>query len=279
MKLLWKRSENSRLAILTIVVLLLIWEGAVRAFDVREFLLPPPSKIFTEFLAQPGFLLMQSLDTLQTTLAGFVLAVVLGVGSAIGIVYSRFLDRTLYSLMVALNAVPKVALAPLFVIWLGTGSAPKIAIAMLIAIFPILIDTVLGLKSIDPEMLNMARANQASRSKVLWKIRFPNALPSIFAGMKVGVSFALVGTIVGEFVAGETGLGHVILVAQGSFDTPTVFVALALLCALGVILFKALEWAEERMLPWHASQRGRQGQGHVPAPGTERLTQLVQAKR
>ncbi|EHP40934.1 binding-protein dependent transport system inner membrane protein [Cupriavidus basilensis OR16] len=251
----------------------------MRAFGVREFLLPPPTKILTEFLAQPGFLLMQSLDTLQTTLAGFVLAVVLGVGSAIGIVYSRFLDRTLYSLMVALNAVPKVALAPLFVIWLGTGSAPKIAIAMLIAIFPILIDTVLGLKSIDPEMLNMARANQASRSKVLWKIRFPNALPSIFAGMKVGVSFALVGTIVGEFVAGETGLGHVILVAQGSFDTPTVFVALALLCALGVILFKALEWAEERMLPWHASQRGRPGQDHAPAPGTERLTQLVQAKR
>lgn len=257
MKFLWKRSENSRLAILTMVILLLAWEGAVRFFGVREFLLPAPSKIIADFMEQPGFLLLQSLDTLKTTLAGFVLAVVLGVGAAIGIVYSRFLDRTLYALMVALNAVPKVALAPLFVIWLGTGSAPKIAIAMLIAIFPILIDTVLGLKSIDPEMLNMARANQASRSKVLWKIRFPNALPSIFAGMKVGISFALVGTIVGEFVAGETGLGHVILVAQGSFNTPTVFVALALLCVLGVILFKALELAEERLLPWHASQRGK----------------------
>ena len=257
MKFLWKRTENSRMAVLTMVVLLVLWEAGVRVFGVREFLLPAQTKIFAEFMAQPGFLLMQSLDTLQTTMAGFVLAVLLGVGAAIGIVYSRFLDRTLYALMVALNAVPKVALAPLFVIWLGTGSAPKIAIAMLIAIFPILIDTVLGLKSIDPEMLNMARANQASRSKVLWKIRFPNALPSIFAGMKVGISFALVGTIVGEFVAGETGLGHVILVAQGSFNTPTVFVALALLCVLGVILFKGLEIAEERMLPWHASQRGK----------------------
>jgi NitT/TauT family transport system permease protein len=279
MKLLWKRSENSRLALLSIVVILLAWEAAVRGLGIREFLLPPPSKIIMEFFTQPGFLLLQSLDTLITTLAGFVLAVVLGVGAAIGIVYSRFLDRTLYSLMVALNAVPKVALAPLFVIWLGTGSAPKICIAMLIAIFPILIDTVLGLKSIDPEMLNMARANQASRGKVLWKIRFPNALPSIFAGMKVGVSFALVGTIVGEFVAGETGLGHVILVAQGSFDTPTVFVALALLCALGVILFKVLELAEERMLPWHASQRGRPTEGAAPAPDPERLTQLVRAER
>jgi len=280
MKFLWKRSENSRLAVLTMVVLLLLWEGGVRFFGVREFLLPPPSKVFTEFMAQPGFLLLQSLDTLQTTLAGFALAVLLGVGAAIGIVYSRFLDRTLYALMVALNAVPKVALAPLFVIWLGTGSAPKIAIAMLIAIFPILIDTVLGLKSIDPEMLNMARANQASRSKVLWKVRFPNALPSIFAGMKVGISFALVGTIVGEFVAGETGLGHVILVAQGSFNTPTVFVALALLCILGVILFKALEIAEERMLPWHASQRGKPAAEPTPAAQPDKqLRVLAEAKR
>ena len=172
----------------------------------------------------------------------------------IGIVYSRFLDRTLYSLLVALNAVPKVALAPLFVIWLGTEAAPKVAIAMLIAIFPILIDTVLGLRSVDPDMLAMARVNQASKAKVLWKIRFPNALPSIFAGMKVGISFALVGTIVGEFVAGGSGLGHVILVAQGSFDTPTVFVALVLLCVLGVASFKLLEVIERRLLVWHASQ-------------------------
>lgn len=280
MKSLWKRAEDSRLAILTMLVILVLWEGGVRWFAVREFLLPAPSKIFAEFMAQPGFLLMQTLDTLQTTMAGFVLAVVLGVGAAIGIVYSRFLDRTLYSLMVALNAVPKVALAPLFVIWLGTGSAPKIAIAMLIAIFPILIDTVLGLKSIDPEMLNMARANQASRSKVLWKIRFPNALPSIFAGMKVGISFALVGTIVGEFVAGGSGLGYVILVAQGSFDTPTVFVALALLCILGVILFKGLEIVEEHLLPWHASQRGKpNAESPSAAQQDKQMPMLAEVKR
>lgn len=154
-----------------------------------------------------------------------------------------------------MNAVPKVALAPLFVIWLGTGVLPKVAIAMLIAIFPILIDSVLGLRSTDPDMLDMARVNHASRARMLWKIRFPNALPSIFAGMKVGVSFALIGTIVGEFVAGESGLGHVILVAQGAFDTSTVFVALALLCILGVLLFQLIEWAEARLLAWHASQR------------------------
>ena len=257
MKNLWRNTERSRALVLTVIVIMVAWEALVRAFGVRVFILPAPSKIIAGFFNAPGYLLLQSLDTLQTTMAGFVLAVIFGVAAAIGIVYSKFLDRTLYSLLVALNAVPKVALAPLFVIWLGTGAAPKIAIAMLIAIFPILIDMVLGLKSSDPDMLDMARVNQASRAKILWKIQFPNALPSLFAGMKVGVSFALVGTIVGEFVAGETGLGHVILVAQGSFDTPTVFVALALLCVLGVLLFKLIEVFEARLLSWHASQLER----------------------
>lgn len=256
MKTLWNHTERSRQALLTLAVLLVAWEACVRLLGIRDFLLPAPSKIIGQFLAQPGYLLRETLDTLLTTMYGFVLAVVLGVAAAIGIVYSRFLDRTLYSLLVALNAVPKVALAPLFVIWMGTGALPKVAIAMLIAIFPILIDCVLGLRSTDPDMLDMARVNKATRGRILWKIRFPNALPSLFAGMKVGVSFALVGTIVGEFVAGESGLGHVILVAQGSFDTSTVFVALALLCVLGVMLFKGIELAEERLLGWHASQRG-----------------------
>jgi NitT/TauT family transport system permease protein len=265
MKQLWVRTQRSRQALLSLVVLLVIWEVCVRLLGIRDFLLPAPSKIAGQFFAQPGYLLMESLDTLRTTVYGFALALLLGVAAAIGIVYSKFLDRTLYSLLVALNAVPKVALAPLFVIWMGTGAMPKVAIAMLIAIFPILIDTVLGLRSTDPDMLDMARVNHASRAKMLWKIRFPNAMPSIFAGMKVGVSFALVGTIVGEFVAGESGLGHVILVAQGSFDTSTVFVALALLCLMGVLLFKAIEFAEIRHLGWHSSQREKPALNGVPA--------------
>lgn len=242
-------------ALLMLLALLALWELGVRLLGVRDFLLPAPSRIALRLLEQPGYLLAQSLSTLGNTLVGFALAVGLGVAAAIAIVSSRFLDRTLYSLLIAMNAVPKVALAPLFVIWLGTGALPKIAIALLIAIFPILINGVLGLRSTDSDMLDMARVNKASRSRMLWKIRFPNALPSLFAGMKVGVSFALIGTIVGEFVAGEAGLGHVILVAQGSFDTSTVFAALTLLGAMGVLLFQLIEWAERRLLGWHASQR------------------------
>lgn len=255
MKILINHWNRNWQALAFLFFLLLLWEVTVRALGVREFLLPTPSNILQQFFGQPSYLLMQSFETLCITLYGFVLAVVLGIAAAIGIVYSRFLDRTLYSFLIAMNAVPKVALAPLFVIWMGTGAMPKIAVATLIAIFPILIDSVLGLRSTDPDMLDMARVNKASRAKILWKIRFPNALPSIFAGMKVGVSFALIGTIVGEFVAGEGGLGHVILVAQGAFDTSTVFVCLTLLCLLGVILFKVIEVIESRLLGWHASHR------------------------
>jgi NitT/TauT family transport system permease protein len=162
---------------------------------------------------------------------------------------------------VALNSIPKVALAPLFVIWMGTGTEPKIAIAMMLAIFPIVIDMVLGLRSVDPDMLHLARVSKASPLAILLKIRFPCALPSLFAGMKVAVSFALVGAIVGEFVAGSRGLGFQILVAQGQFDTVRVFVPLLLLGVVGTILFFLVDYAEKLCLPWHVSQRSRQGSG------------------
>ena len=262
MKKLWEGSSRGRMIFAMIVVLLIVWEVLIDLLKVRIFLMAPPSKVFTEFVSYPMFFLKQSLYTLWTTMAGFLIALVLGVGFGIAIVYSRILENTLYTLLVAFNAVPKVALAPLFVIWLGTGSEPKIAIAMLIAIFPILIDTVLGLKSVDPEMLNMARAGHSTRLSILWKIRLPSALPSIFSGMKVAISFALVGAIVGEFVAGDTGLGHVIVVAQGAFDTPRVFVSLVLLGVLGTILFNAVEVLEKWLIPWHVSQRS----GHDDSP-------------
>ena len=175
--------------------------------------------------------------------------------SAIGIVYSRLLEHTIYTLLVAFNSVPKVALAPLFVIWMGTGAEPRIAIALMLAIFPIVIDTVLGLRSVDPDMLSLAQVYRASPLKILMRVRFPHALPSIFAGMKVGISFALVGAIVGEFVAGSTGLGYLILIAQGQFDTPRVFVSLLALGVMGTVLFYLIDLAERLTLPWHVSQR------------------------
>jgi len=253
----WIEKNNRLLSSVTVLLAtVILWEIACRTLEVRQFILPAPSAILAELVESPAFFMKHAGHTLVTTVVGFVLAVLLGVLMAVGIVHSVFLDRTLYTLLVALNAVPKVALAPLFVIWMGTGSEPKIAIALMIAIFSIVIDSVLGLRSVDQDMIDMARSARATVLQVLIKIRFPCALASMFAGMKVGISFALIGAIVGEFVAGETGLGHVILLSQGMFDTTRAFAAIVILGVMGTILFYTVETAERMLLPWHTSQRG-----------------------
>ncbi|BBK29873.1 NitT/TauT family transport system permease protein [Stella humosa] len=252
---LWSGSAGLRSTLAVLIGVVLLWEAAVWLLAPPPIILPPPSRIWVDFIEAPSYFLRNSWYTLSTTLVGFVLSVVLGVGLAVAIVNSRLAERIIYTLLVALNSLPKVALAPLFVIWMGTGIEPKIAIAVMLAIFSIVVDTVLGLRSVDPDAIALARVNHASPLKILVKIRFPNALPSLFVGMKVAISFALVGAIVGEFVAGSAGLGFVILVAQGQFDTSRVFVALVLLGLLGTILFYIVEAIERLVLPWHVSQR------------------------
>lgn len=252
---MWTNSSGLRGTLGVLLGVLVLWEVAVWVLAPPPIILPPPTRIWADFIEAPNYFLRHSWYTLSTTLAGFVLSVVLGVGMAVAIVNSRLMERIIYTLLVALNSLPKVALAPLFVIWMGTGVEPKIAIAVMLAIFSIVVDTVLGLRSVDPDAIALARVNHASALKILIKIRFPNALPSLFVGMKVAISFALVGAIVGEFVAGSAGLGFVILVAQGQFDTSRVFVALVLLGVLGTVLFYIVEAIERVTLPWHVSQR------------------------
>lgn len=252
---LYKRFERTLSVALVLVGATVLWELAVYVGDIKPFILPAPSVVLAEIWSRKTFYLIEAGFTLYTTMVGFLLALVVGVVLAVLIVYSRFLERTLYTLLVALNSIPKVALAPLFVIWLGTDVAPKVAIAMLIALFPIVIDAVLGLRSVDPDQIDLARSMRASPLQILFKIRFPNALAHIFAGTKVAISFALVGAIVGEFVAGDTGLGNVILTAQGMFETPSVFAAIVILGVMGTLLFFAVDMVERWLMPWHVSQR------------------------
>jgi NitT/TauT family transport system permease protein len=243
--------------LIAVVAAFALWELAVDLVGLPRVVLPSPSLVIEELAQNTSYYVVQSLHTLENTLAAFALAVIFGVAMAIGIVYSRLLERTVYALLVAVNNVPKVALAPLFVIWLGTGNASKIGMAFLIAIFAIVIDAVLGLRSLDPDLIDLGRSMRGSPLKMLIKIRFPNALPSIFAGMKVALSLALVGEIVGEFVAAQKGLGFVILSAQGLFRTDRVFAAILLLALIGTVLYYAMEFAERRILPWHSSHRSR----------------------
>ena len=247
--------KGAAMALGVLAALFAVWEVAVRALAVKPVILPPPSAVFTELAGDPLWYLRHAWYTLVVTLGGFALALLIGVLLAVAIVESRLLEKTIYALIVGLNSVPKVAVAPLFVIWLGTGAEPKIAIGFLIAVFAIVIDMVLGLKSVPPDILDLARSLRGGRLATLWRIRFPCALPSLFAGMKVAISLALVGAIVGEFVSSQRGLGYVILSAQGTFDTARVFAAIVVLGVMGVALFWVVTLAERLAIPWHASQK------------------------
>jgi NitT/TauT family transport system permease protein len=250
-----RRGLDKSSAVIVLAGLFLVWEVGVRVFGTPAYILPAPSAILGEFLNDPAWYARHAAYTIGACLMGFGLALLIGVIAAVGIVYSRILENTLYALLVSLNSIPKIALAPLFIIWMGTGTASKVAIAMLIALFSIVIDTVLGLRSVDPDALDMSRSMQASPLQILLKIRFPAALPAMFAGMKVAISLALVGAIAGEFVASQVGLGYVILVSQGMFQTTRVFVAILLLGVLGTILFYLVVLLERIAVPWHVSMR------------------------
>jgi NitT/TauT family transport system permease protein len=249
-------TDRLRSAVVVFIGFLILWEAGVRFAQLPAYLLPAPSAILLELSSDPLWYAKHALFTVGTCVFGFGLACIVGVLAAVGIVYSRILENTLYTLLVTLNSVPKIALAPLFIIWMGTGISSKVAISMTIALFAVVIDTVLGLRSADPDALDMARSMRATPLQILWKIRFPVAMPSMFAGMKVAISLALVGAIAGEFVSSEQGLGYVILVAEGSFKTTRVFAAIFLLGVLGTILFYLIDQIERWVIPWHVSHRG-----------------------
>jgi len=234
----------------SLIVVLVLWEIVCRMFAIRPIMLPLPSAILAELGAEAGWYFEQSLYTLFTTLAGFLIAVVAGVLIAVALVGSRLFERFLYPLIIGFNSVPKVALAPLFVVWMGTGAEPKIAIAFLIAVFAVIVDTVHGLRSVPSDIIDLGRVLKGSSWDFFFKVKLPCALPSVVAGMKVAMSLALVGAIVGEFVSSQKGLGYIIMSAQGTFDTVRVFAALFILAFMGVVLYGLLAWVERRATPW-----------------------------
>jgi NitT/TauT family transport system permease protein len=158
-------------------------------------------------------------------------------------------------LLVFSQSVPKIAIAPLFVVWFGFGIIPKVIAAFMLGFFPIVVSTVMGFKSVDPDMLDLARSMKASRLATFMRISLPQALPSIFAGLKVSITLAVVGAVVGEFVGSNSGIGYLLQIANGNFDLPLMFAALTVLSAIGVLLFVAIDVVERLLIPWHASQR------------------------
>ncbi len=236
---------------------LLAWQFAVTFWKVPAYLLPPPSKIAVTFVTDWRVIYLNLGPTVISTLGGFALSLVIGVPLAVLIVFSHVAERLLYPPMVASQAIPKVAIAPLFIVWMGYGITPKIWIAFLIAFFPIVIDTVVGLRSVPPEMIQLGRSMGGGTLRVFLKLRLPNALPNLFAGMKVAIALAVVGAITGEFVGSQAGLGYLLTSASGQMDTPLVFAVLVTVSAIAVILFALIDGLERLAIPWHSSMRSR----------------------
>jgi NitT/TauT family transport system permease protein len=223
---------------------------------VQPYLVPSPSTTLRVMVDKWGYIWHNSWVTTYETLLGFLIAVAVGVLAAVVMVYSRSVERTLYPLLLFAQVIPKIAIAPLFIVWLGFGIAPKIVVAVLIAFFPVVISMVAGLKAVDPEMIELSATMGAGPLQTFAKIRLPASLPHLFSGLKVAVTLAVTGAVVGEFVGANEGLGYVILQANGNLDTPMLFAGLLVMSLIGVVLFVLVEILEHLLLPWHASRRG-----------------------
>lgn len=243
-----------RPAILLGLVFFVWWFAADREW-VANYLVPRPGQVWDKIVTDWASLMHHSYVTLYETVIGFVLASVLGLGTAVLIAYSRTMDKALYPIVLFAQVIPKIAIAPLLVVWFGNGLTPKIMLAVLIAFFPVVVSGVAGLRSTDPELLELSSTMGASRWKTFRKIRFPNALPHLMAGEKVAVTLAVVGAVVGEFVGASEGLGYVLLLANGNLDSALLFAALILMSLIGILLFVVVEVAEALLIPWHASRR------------------------
>ncbi len=255
------RVRNSLYPIAALFLIIVLCEFLVNLFAIRSYLLPAPSVVVQKFVSQASLVLRYSLVTGYEIILGFAASVALGIPLSIAIYYSKFLERVIYPILVSSQTIPKIAVAPLLVIWFGWGLAPKVIVAMTIAIFPIVINTMVGLKGTPQEMIYLVQSMGASRLQTFLKISMPNALPSIFGGLKVAITLAVVGAVVGEFVAADSGLGYLLLVANGYLDTALAFVSISALSILGIFFFLLLEVLERIVVPWRAEQSGETAQG------------------
>ncbi len=241
--------------LLTLVALLIVWEVIVRLSRVPLYLVPGPTQVVEKLGLTLPLLVKHGWVTTYEVILGYLLSIAIGIPLGLAIFLSPVFARSVYPLLVSSQAVPKTAIAPLFVVWFGFGVLPKILIAFLIAFFPIVINTVVGLASVEPEKIYLARSMGMSPLAMFFKIRLPQALPSIFAGLKIAIALAVVGAVVGEFVGADAGLGYLLLIANGTLDTPLLFAGFVTLTLIGIIFFLLIEAIERMAIPWHTSQR------------------------
>lgn len=240
---------------LTVAAFLLLWEASARGFKLPSYILPAPSEILVELGNRRLQYANAALYTLQPMLMGFAAAVVIGVALALVVAFSRTMEKTVYPLLVFFQIVPKIAVAPLFIIWFGFGLVPKVLLVFLLSFFPVVVSAITAFRSVDPDILDLARSTGAGRWRTFVKVQIPHALPTLFTGFKVAAALSATAAVVAEFVASDRGLGYLLLEANGNLNTSMAFGSVFVLTALGFALYALVEIAEQIMIPWHVSQR------------------------
>lgn len=222
------------------VLILVIWEVVVVAFNISNFIIATPSAIFAEVWTSRELLAEASIVTTQEILYGFLVSIVIGVVLALVIVRFRWLDRALYPLIVLFQVVPKVALAPIFILWFGYGMTPKLLLVVVIAFFPITLNMIVGLKSYDDDLYMLMKSVGATRGQILTRIQFPTSIPYLIAGLRIAITLCVIGAVVAEFAGASSGLGYLIQFASTQLDTPLMFAALTVISMLGLVMYYAI---------------------------------------
>ena len=241
------------LPLATIALLFLVWEAACAAFAIPAYVIPAPSAIWRETTALPGNVAWHALVTGKTVLLGFLVSVLVSLPLAVILTSSPIVAAAIYPLLVLTQAIPKVALAPILVVVLGTSELPRVVVTFLVAFFPLVLSIAAGLVSVPAELIELGRACKANRWTELWRIRLPFAVPFIFSGLKAAIALAVVGAVVAEFVNADAGLGYLIQTSTAFFKVQLAWGALLILSIMGIVLFQAVVAIERIFFPWSAS--------------------------
>ena len=242
--------KNNGQTLLTFILALLVWHFGVVLFGVKEFILPTPIAAIQTLFQGKFRWPMNFMATFYEVVGGFLVSGLVGVILGVAVVWSEWLKRTILPFLVFLNSLPKIAVAPLFMIWFGYGIVPNILIVFLISFFPVVINTATGLVAVEEDLLDLVNYLHATKWQKMKKIQLPNSLPYIFSGLKIAATTAVTGAIVGEFVASDKGLGSIIISSQTTLATPVIFGSLILITIIGMALFGFVGMMERLLMPW-----------------------------
>jgi NitT/TauT family transport system permease protein len=232
------------------ILFIVFWQVFCVVFRIDSFILPAPTEVVQSLMQYHQPIMMHALQTLFTTLVGFVMAIVFGLllGLAIGI--ERAVYDGIYPMMIAFNSIPKVAIVPLLVIWFGIGTVPAIMTAFLISFFPIVVNVATGLATIEPELLDVLRSLGARKHQIVMRIGIPRSMPYFFASLKVAITLAFIGSVVSESIASNVGIGYLMMAASARFDVPLVFAGFVVISIMGIIMYEMTAYAERRFTFW-----------------------------